>query len=167
MSTTTIVLDDDAKPEGIFRTGDAADNTWIGGDGDDTLDGANGNDSLAGGIGDDDLIGGEGIDTALFSGNQAAFTLTLSPGAVEIEDRTRDGQGTDTLISIEFLDFDQNIDLFGDNPMDLDIFSGPAGLSAAEFGAIIELYIAYFNRAPDALGLLYWGTRYAEGHPLS
>ncbi|MBM1315673.1 hypothetical protein JQT66_16240 [Sulfitobacter mediterraneus] len=62
---------------------------------------------------------------------------------------------------------DPELELFGDSPMDLDIFSGPAGLFAAEFGAIFELYIAYFNRAPDALGLLYWGTRYAEGHPLS
>ncbi|MBM1399840.1 hypothetical protein JQT63_19360, partial [Sulfitobacter mediterraneus] len=135
--------------------------------GNDTINGRGGTDWLLGSGGDDVLDGGTGIDTAVFDGPQSAFTLTLSPDRVTITDRQSVGQDTDTLISIEFLDFDQNIDLFGDNPMDLDIFSGPAGLSAAEFGAIIELYIAYFNRAPDALGLLYWGTRYAEGHPLS
>ncbi|MBM1631199.1 hypothetical protein JQV28_19310, partial [Sulfitobacter mediterraneus] len=136
-------------------------------EGNDLIRGFGAQDWLRGGKGDDTLDGGSGNDTALIGGDMASFTLTLSPDGTSLTDRHADGEGTDTLISIEFLDFDQNIDLFGDNPMDLDIFSGPAGLSAAEFGAIIELYIAYFNRAPDALGLLYWGTRYAEGHPLS
>ncbi|MBM1558800.1 cadherin-like domain-containing protein, partial [Sulfitobacter mediterraneus] len=147
--------------------GTVAAETLVGGVANNEIYANGGDDRLIGNWGDDTLDGGTGIDTAVFDGPQSAFTLTLSPDRVTITDRQSVGQDTDTLISIEFLDFDQNIDLFGDNPMDLDIFSGPAGLSAAEFGAIIELYIAYFNRAPDALGLLYWGTRYAEGHPLS
>ncbi|MBM1587661.1 calcium-binding protein, partial [Sulfitobacter mediterraneus] len=114
--------------------------TVLGDAGNDTISSNGGNDTLTGGLGDDTLDGGTGIDTAVFDGPQSAFTLTLSPDRVTITDRQSVGQDTDTLISIEFLDFDQNIDLFGDNPMDLDIFSGPAGLSAAEFGAIIELY---------------------------
>jgi hypothetical protein len=47
--------------------------------------------------------------------------------------------------------------------MDLSIFDGPASLTGEEFSEIIELYIAYFNRAPDALGLFYWATEYARG----
>ncbi|MBM1589367.1 putative Ig domain-containing protein, partial [Sulfitobacter mediterraneus] len=125
---------------GQVVTGTADPDDLLGGDGNDTILGLASDDMLKGGLGDDTLDGGTGIDTAVFDGPQSAFTLTLSPDRVTITDRQSVGQDTDTLISIEFLDFDQNIDLFGDNPMDLDIFSGPAGLSAAEFGAIIELY---------------------------
>jgi hypothetical protein len=36
-------------------------------------------------------------------------------------------------------------------------------ISAEELTTFVEMYIAYFDRAPDALGLFYWGTRLAEG----
>ena len=32
--------------------------------------------------------------------------------------------------------------------------------------SFIELYIAYFNRAPDAVGLNFWGTAFANGTSL-
>ena len=34
------------------------------------------------------------------------------------------------------------------------------------FESFIELYIAYFNRAPDAIGLNFWGTAFANGTTL-
>ena len=36
-------------------------------------------------------------------------------------------------------------------------------VSSTDLLAFIEMYIAYFNRAPDAEGLFYWGTRLSEG----
>ncbi len=134
--------------------------------GDDTIEGRDNADWLLGGAGNDYIDGGAGRDTAIFAGNQSSFTLTMSPTEITIADRNLSGEGTDKLISIEELDFDENIALFGDSPMPFDIFAGPTGLEADEFGAIVELYIAYFNRAPDAIGLYYWGTDYSNGFSL-
>lgn len=72
--------------------------------------------------------------------------------------------GTITLSNIERLDFEFSPDDAG--PMDLTQFIGHTDLSAADFEAFIEMYIAYFNRAPDALGLAFWGTAYANGTTL-
>jgi hypothetical protein len=52
---------------------------------------------------------------------------------------------------------------FADGSMHFDIFAGPASLSGEEFFPLIELYVAYFNRAADAMGLFYWASRFAEG----
>jgi hypothetical protein len=136
-----------------------------GGFGEDTLKGDQGDDTLTGGAGNDTLDGGEGTDTAVFEAPQSAFTLTLSPDQITITDRRADGLGTDELRSIEFLDFEPEIELFN-GPMNFDIVSGPTGLNADEFNAIIELYIAYFNRAPDAIGLNYWATDFTNGFTL-
>ena len=156
----------------FVRGGDLAELIHGGAD-NDTLEGGNGNDSLVGSDGDDrleggrgnDLVNGEaGIDTAVYSGAQSAYTLTLSPGSMIIQDRRGDGNGQDTLIGIERLDFDT--DFFDGTPFDLQQFGGPTGLSAPDFESFIELYIAYFNRAPDAVGLNFWGTAFANGRSL-
>jgi hypothetical protein len=111
-----------------------------------------------------DLIaGGGGRDTAFFAGAQASHTLTLTPTSLTVWDRNDDSGRVDTLISIETLDFGTEIPLFAGSTMPLDIFAGPTALSETEFGQIIELYIAYFNRAPDAIGLYYWGTEFERG----
>src|SRR6056297_734078 len=127
--------------------------------GNDFVYGFGGNDALEG-MGDNDIIdGGAGIDTALYSGAQASYTLTLSPTATALMDRRADGNGTDTLIDIELLDFDTGT-------FSLNQFGGTTGLSEQNFESFIELYIAYFNRAPDAIGLNFWGTAFANGTTL-
>ena len=131
--------------------------------GNDELRGGPGDDWLDGGIGNDILNGGPGFDIAYFSGTQAAYSLVLAPNQILLTDRRSDGSGTDTLIDIERLDFD--IDAF---PFDFDLtsFAGTRPLSQEEFETFIELYIAYFNRAPDAVGLNFWGTAFATGTTL-
>ena len=71
-----------------------------------------------------------------------------------IADRRGDGNGPDTLVDVELLDFD--IDLLA-SPFDLPTFGGLAGLSASNFESFIEIYIAYFNRSPDALACCNMG----------
>ncbi|MCR9110315.1 DUF4214 domain-containing protein [Marivita sp. XM-24bin2] len=129
----------------------------------EVLSGLFGDDTIAGGGGNDLLEGSVGIDTAVYSGNQNSYSLTLSPTGTTIEDRRTDGNGTDTLVDIEFLDFDT--DLTG-APFDLQQFGGATGLNAQDFESFIEFYIAYFNRAPDAVGLNFWGTAFANGTTL-
>ena len=129
---------------------------------DDDLAGSANDDIFQGLGGRDVLDGGLGIDTAVYSGDQNSYTLTLSPTATTITDRRSDGNGTDDLINMELLDFDS-----GDvDPFDLDTFGGPAGLEPVELESFVELYIAHFNRAPDAIGLNFWGTAFANGTSL-
>ena len=145
--------------------GGSDNDTLQGQGGNDSLVGEGGNDVLEGGRGNDLVNGGAGIDTAVYSGAQSAYTLTLSAGSTVIEDRRADGNGLDTLIGIELLDFDT--DFFEGTPFNLQQFGGPTGLSASDFESFIELYIAYFNRAPDAVGLNFWGTAFANGVSLA
>ncbi|MBM2321226.1 MULTISPECIES: DUF4214 domain-containing protein [Marivita] len=145
--------------------GGADNDTLEGENGNDSLVGEAGNDRLEGGRGNDLVNGGAGIDTAAFSGAQSAYTLTLSAGSTVIQDRRGDGNGQDTLIGIERLDFDT--DFFDGIPFDLQQFAGTTGLSVTDFENFIELYIAYFNRAPDAVGLNFWGTAFANGVSLA
>ncbi|NNE51749.1 MAG: DUF4214 domain-containing protein [Sulfitobacter sp.] len=157
-----------------WMTGGTDRDTLLGGDhsavlsglsGNDRLFGDGGADWLIGGSGNDFLNGGVGTDTAAFAGDQRSFTLTFSAvnDNLMIEDRRPGGEGTDTLRRVEFLDFEREIDLFGGNPMPLDMFLDARAVPADEFIEIIELYIAYFNRAPDAIGLNYWANLYANG----
>ena len=86
------------------------------------------------------------------------FNGTMSLVGATIVDR-RGSDGTDTLDGIETLQF-------ADGSFDIDIRSGATGLSETDFAAIVELYIAYFDRAPAAKGLLYWATRFEDGMSL-
>ena len=134
----------------------------LGTDGDDEISGKQGNDNITGGQGDDRIIGGPGTDTAHYSGEQSSYTLQIGPGTTTITDRRPGGDGTDELIDMEFLDFSSGTF----DPFDLIKFGGAAELSPEDFESVIELYIAYFNRAPDAIGLNFWGTAFANGTTL-
>ena len=165
-----------ALPEGIFvngvspdpvqtLTGDNGPEALTGLSNDDTLLGLGGNDTLTGAGGDDVLDGGRGFDVAVYSGQQSAYTVTISPEGVEISDRRGGGDGTDTLRGIEALQFP------GEAPGEteswpIDSFTDVVQLSEADFRTFVEMYIAYFNRAPDAEGLMFWGTALSRGTPL-
>lgn len=154
------------RPEVETLNGDSADNTLIGDETVDEIFGFAGNDILRGGAGNDRLDGGRGWDSAQYSGRQENYTLTLTPDGIEIKDRRAGGDGTDLLINMEellFTDPSQNNRI---SRFDLSEFTGTQGLSVAEMESFIELYIAYFNRAPDAVGLNFWGTAFASGASL-
>jgi len=153
---------------GIFNAGFSGADRISGSNFDDWLRGYSGNDTMTGSQGDDILDGGAGQDTARYSGNQDSYTLSLVPSGMTLEDRRADGNGADRLDGIEFLDFDTEAFDFIDAEVGLELaqFTGTTGLSAEEFESFIELYIAYFNRAPDAIGLNFWGTAFAGGTSL-
>ncbi|MEW9919844.1 DUF4214 domain-containing protein [Marimonas sp. MJW-29] len=127
----------------------------------DFLFGQDGDDTLNGGAGNDVLDGGHGVDRAVFDASSTASTLVLSAdGPITVQDRTSGGAGQDTLISMEEV-------IFGDGRLvDLTAMEGITTLSEPQLSAIVELYIAYFNRAPDANGLYFWGNAYAKGTTL-
>ena len=159
-----------APTEMIWLMGDIENATgsrfddWINGNRfDNDLRGGDGNDELEGFAGNDVIDGNGGIDLAYFLGDQSSYTLTLAADAITVQDRRADGAGTDTLRNIEIVEFYSDTDR---QTLDLQQFGGPAGLSGADLESFIELYIAYFNRAPDALGLNFWGTAFANGTTL-
>jgi len=123
----------------------------------------NGNDIFTAQAGDDVINGMNGIDVLNLSGVQSQYTLTLSTGNIVLTDRVSGRDGTDMLINIERLDFETGGANFSNGVFEIDTFDGIADLDAAEFAQIVELYIAYFDRAPDALGLAFWGNAYADG----
>ena len=142
------------SPFDDWINGTPEDNDLRGGEGDDDIEGYGGNDFID---------GNGGIDLVYFPGSQTSYTLTLAADAITVQDRRADGVGTDTLRNIELVEFYWES---GRQTLDLQRFGGPAGLSAEDLESFIELYIAYFNRAPDALGLNFWGTAFANGTSL-
>ena len=144
-------------PLGESISGTSGPDTLLGTDGEDIIIGMEGNDSITGGKGDDLINGGPGTDTANYSGPQSSFTLTLSPTGTTVSDRRMEGDGVDALELMELLDFETT------GVFDLTRFGGAAGLSEDQFESIIELYTAIFDRAPDAMGLNFWGTAFANG----
>lgn len=101
-------------------------------------------------------------DTVHFEGDQSNYSLILSADSVSVSDRREDGLGTIILDTIELIDFGTEVAPF-DGPVNLDVFAGHTELERAELESLIEMYIAYFNRAPDAIGLGFWGSAVAEG----
>src|ERR1700759_677753 len=79
--------------------------------GNDDLKGNDGNDKIDGGAGNDKIDGGKGIDTAIYHGNFADFSITFkNNGNTDLTvagktSATLAANGIDTLKDIEFLQF--------------------------------------------------------------
>jgi len=71
----------------------------------DKINGRNGNDFIKGGGGDDRLWGGTGLDTAIFSGAFADYTVTTAGSALTVADGVLGRDGTDTVWEFETLKF--------------------------------------------------------------
>ena len=111
------------------------------------------------------IDGATGPQTAVFDGHQSGYTVRFEDDIIRVEHRATDSNMT--LRDVDTLDFGQEIAPFGDSGMPIELFDGMADLDAASMAALTELYIAYFNRAPDAIGLFYWGDQMAGGMSLT
>ena len=111
LATQTMVFDSQATNaimgfSTIVGGGSNAIYILTGDDNANTLTGGNLNDTLTGGKGNDALNGGNGIDTAVFSGTFAQYTIAVNPaGNGTVTDNVAGRDGTDTLTSIERLQF--------------------------------------------------------------
>ncbi|CAN0490958.1 unnamed protein product, partial [Phaeothamnion confervicola] len=84
---------------------------------DNLIKGGSGNNTLVGGHGNDTLDGGNGDDTAVFSGKQSDYKITVVDGKTAILSDLRAGSpdGTDTIKNIEHVKFgDGSTVNFGD-----------------------------------------------------
>ena len=116
-----------------------------------------GNDTVfAHNLGNDSVSGGAGEDTVVFSDvSQGQATITISGGVSTFVDRSAP-EGSTALLSVE------NIETQGGVLFQLDRHDGIGQISAQDLVTLTELYIAYFNRAADALGLSFWATAFQD-----
>ena len=101
-------------------------------------------------------------------------------GPVTVADERAGGDGADRLQSVEFVRFGAGTAGEPGEPaapapggaadrealVDLRALTDGLAGAAAALRPLAELYIAYFDRAPDAVGLLYWSSRLADGMTL-
>ncbi len=104
--------------------------------------------------GDDSIDGGNGDDLVRFDTvAQGEMTLTFNGSVTTVNDRS-DPAGRATLLRVETIETEGGVQL------ELDKHDGIGLISAANLTTLTELYIAYFDRAPDALGLSFWATAF-------
>ena len=151
-----------------LQGGDGAD-LMAGQDGNDRLFGQNGNDQLQGGAGldifkggsgNDTLYGGSGIDQVYFTGNRSNFTQS-KVGEVTTFTDNLGSEGTDQLTSIErayFTDYSVNLTVKSK--------SAVSNIASSDLQQLQELYVAFFNRVPDADGLEYWIGQFNGGQSI-
>ncbi len=112
--------------------------------------GTEGNDNLTGEAAGDIIDGGYGSDTVTYTEARAHYTLSVADGDVQVAPNSfLDNMGTDTLRHIELL-------RFSDCTVALTIGEVASRVSSSELRLLEELYVAFFNRIPDAQGLAYW-----------
>ena len=90
---------------------------------------------------------------SVFKIKQHAFQIKRTPKGVEVTDSVGI---TDTLQQIERLVFD-------DMGLNLTVKATASTLPGSTVTRIMELYIAFFNRIPDADGLEYWISQARQG----
>ena len=103
-------------------------------------------------------IGGVGFDTP-YSINASAqnFTLAFNKG-VTVTTNHVDGS-VDNIINFNSLQFN-------DQTINLSMLQAASTLTSTQIKDLSLIYIGYFNRAPDAVGLSYWASREANGMSL-
>jgi hypothetical protein len=118
------------------------------------------NASLHGGAGNDTLIGFAGNSNSAVTYTSASknYGLVVNGASIKVQDH-RGTDGNDTLKNIQKIQFN-------DRDIDTSWFIKAATLPSASLVDLTEMYIAYFNRAPDAVGLDYWASRMVDGMSL-
>lgn len=111
--------------------------------------------------------GGNGTDTVVLTGAPGSYTLGFAGDTVRIQDRSQNAERAFTLYDVERLVFSEALPQIGSTSFPLDRFDGLGTLGLDDISAITELYIAYFDRAPDALGLHFWANAFSEGMGLA
>ena len=120
-------------------TGGDGNDILSGNDQNNVLQGFGGNDRLNQSGGSDTMDGGNGVDTAVYTGKRSDYRLDTT-STVKID---KLGGGTDTLISIERIQF-------SDGTLAFDKGAGEIA------GSAYRLYQAAFERTPDTGGLSFW-----------
>lgn len=105
-----------------------------------------GADTITGSAGNDFINGYGGVDTAVYAGNAAGYTIRGADSTFSVTGAA----GSDTLLNVERLSF-------ADKHIAIDVGANDNG------GAVYRLYEAALDRTPDAAGLGFWMDRLDDG----
>ena len=117
------------------------------------------NDQFVSQIEDETFSGGVGNDTVVYRSNLSNYTIKNQGSHFEVVSKLG-YDGSDSLMNIETIQF-------SDININLGIQSKAAASNVAEIHKLIELYIAFFNRVPDANGLSYWMGEMQAGQKIT
>ena len=103
-------------------------------------------------------IGGVGFDKP-YAINSASknFTLSYSQGILSTTNHM--DNSVDNFLNYNSL-------IFNDKTIDITSLQKASTLTSTQIKDLSLIYVGYFNRAPDSLGLSYWASRMAEGMSL-
>ena len=99
----------------------------------------------------------DGKDTAVIAAKQKDITVTVQKDAAVLVDDRTGAEGQDALHNIETLQFADG------ESLDLEGLQNILTLAEGDLMRLVELYVAYFDRAPDAQGLFFWADCLAGG----
>lgn len=122
------------------------------------------NDTITGGVGDDSIDGGGGIDTISYTGTISDYTISCNADGTSTVNGTA---LTDQLTNVEKLKFaDGEIQIAAN--LTSKTPDGTATHSLAQFTDAMGLrlqkfFLAYYGRAADYSGLVYWKDTLANG----
>ena len=111
----------------------------------------------------DQFQGMSGINTVTYAGRLSEYSLNNVSGDVSnitVKDSLPARDGTDTLNNIQKIKF-------SDYTVNTTMKAEVAKLAPDQVNSLIELYVAYFARTPDATGLSYWIDKAAAGESLT
>lgn len=116
-------------------------------------------DQLAASSGNELFEGGSGLDAVVYAGERHGFSISRAGnGGVTVTDQAGEG-GRDTLSGVERIKF-------LDMTVNLTIQAKAAAAPSADIQHLTELYVAFFNRVPDADGLAYWIDQLSGGQSI-
>ncbi|MFA7282607.1 MAG: hypothetical protein WC100_21165, partial [Sterolibacterium sp.] len=116
--------------------------TYTGTSGNDTLTGSSGDDTITPGTGNDTIDGVSGTDTVVFGSVRSNYNISQTFSGYEVKD-TVGSTGTKTISNVDQLQF-------SDKLYNLNVATDAKLLSTTQLNSLTELYVAYFNRVPDA-----------------
>lgn len=107
----------------------------------------------------ENFSGDAGSDTVAYGGPRGAYIMGHAAGAITVTDpRGRDG--SDTLRDVERVSF-------SDMSVNLEIGAASRGIAPVQLKQLEELYVAFFNRLPEADGLAFWIGQAQAGRPVA
>jgi hypothetical protein len=110
--------------------------------------GSSGNDTIHAPVGNNAIDGGAGIDTVVYAGSRAGFTVQQADWGFDVTDNGG-SNGHDALINVERVQFDDGYVAIDDTA-----------------ASLYRLYSVAFGRPSDATGMGYWISRMDNGTDL-
>lgn len=169
VSVLASYVDGDGKLEKVSTTintlvggvyeGTATNDSIIGSVASDIIAANAGDDVLRGDGGNDTIDGGAGNDQAVYAENLNAYSVKWTGANYTVTSKSK-ADGIDTVRNVETVKF-------ADMSVNLTIQGLAAQAPQKNVQNLVELYIAFFNRVPDAEGLAYWIGQMNAGQKLN